>query len=125
MGTPKVNVVETPSQQVLARAVAGVEVADAGGRKITLKKPGVLAQYRLIEILGDSAKNETYVGMCLPLLFVSAIDGEAVFAPLKKSEVEALIQRLDDAGITAVMNGVQKHFGGVRDREADREAIKK
>jgi hypothetical protein len=119
----EVTVNPSPSQQVVAAAQAEVIIPDAKGRKITLRKPGVLAQYRLVEAVGDSASNEVYMRMVLPLIFVSAIDGDPVYPPNKKSEVEAIIQRLDEHGITAVSDGVQQHFGA-RDPEGDKAALK-
>lgn len=115
---------DSPTAQVIAQATAEHTVTDSNGRKVTLKKPGVLAQYRLIEALGDAAKNETYVAMCIPLLYVSAIDGDYVTPLSSKILVETLIQRLSDEGVMAVMNGVRDHFG-VADPEADKAAIKK
>jgi len=115
--------VKTPSEEVVQKAVADVTITDPRGRAITLKKPGVLAQFRLIEALGDTAKNEVYMGMVLPLIFISAIDGEAIFTPTRKSEIEALIQRLDEDGVTAVVTGVQEHFGKTSP-DADKAAIK-
>jgi len=116
---------ETPSQQVIRSATAETTVTDARGRTITLKKPGILAQYRLVEMMGDSASNETYMNMILPVLFVSAIDGEAVLAPNTKREIEALIQRLDEEGIAAVVAGVQEKFGAQVSVEAGKAAVKK
>lgn len=119
----KVTINPTPTDEVIAKAKAEVIITDDKGRSIKLKKPGVLAQYRLIEVLGDSAKNEVYMGMVMPLIFVAEIDGEAVFSPAKKSEVEALIQRLDEEGIAAVMAGVQENFGK-SDPAADQATLK-
>lgn len=118
----KVNIT-TPSEEVVQKALFECTVTDAKGRVITLKKPGVLAQFRLIEALGETAKNEVYMGMVLPLIFIAAIDGDAVLTPTRKSEVEALIQRLDEPGITAVVSGVQEHFGQ-SNPEADKAALK-
>jgi hypothetical protein len=102
-----------------------VQVQDARGRTITLRKPGVLAQYRLVEALGEVAKNVTYVDMIFPLLFVSAIDGKTVPLPAKKSEIEALIQRLDEDGIAAVMLGVQDKFNAPVGAEGNKTAVEK
>ncbi len=126
MAEPKVtiNTESTPSAQLMAQAAAEVEVIDARARIIKLKKPGVLAQYRMIELVGDSAKNEVYMAMVMPLIFVTAIDGDPVYQPAKKSELEALIQRLDEDGIAAVMAGVQENFGK-SDPEKDAAALKK
>lgn len=113
----------TPSQQVVAKATAETVITDGRGRSIRLKKPGVLAQFRLIEVLGDTAKNEVYMSMVLPLIFVTEIDGETIFPPARKSEVEALIQRLDEDGISAVQAAVVQSFGN-SNPEADRAALK-
>lgn len=113
----------TPSQQVVAKATAETVITDGRGRSIRLKKPGVLAQFRLIEVLGDTAKNEVYMAMVMPLLFVTEIDGETIFPPSRKSEVEALIQRLDEDGIGAVQATVMANFGN-SNPEADRAALK-
>lgn len=123
MAKLEIHDTQKPSAEIVAKALAVTEITDERGRVITLKKPGVLAQYRLIEILGDSAKNEVYMGMVLPLIFVSAIDGDAVAMPTNKREVEALIQRLDEEGVAAVVNGVQEHFGQT-DPEKDKAALK-
>lgn len=127
MENPAVTLVEsaTPTAQVLAKANAEITLQDSLGRTIVLRKPGVLAQFRLVEMMGDSAKNETYMGMVLPIIYVVSIDGITVSPPAKKSEVEALIQRLDEHGIRSVMAGVVEHFGGLQDPAAAREALKK
>ncbi len=121
---PKVQLIETPSAQIIAKAAAEVTVTDAKGRVITLKKPGVLSQYRIVEVAADSAKNEVYMRMIMPLIYVTDIDGEAVYQPINKLQLEALIQRLDEHGVNAVMDGVLKNFGQA-DSEADKSSIKK
>lgn len=118
-----IKVTLSPSEELVAKAAAEQMVEDSTGRVITLRKPGVLAQYRLVEMLGDAAKNQVYMGMCLPLLYVTGINDDKLPALASKRELEALIQRLDEAGIEAVMKGVQDHFG-VQDPEADKAALK-
>lgn len=113
-----------PTQEVLAKANEETTVVDATGRTIKIKKPGVLAQYRLIEALGDSAQNQTYMAMVLPLIYVTAVDDLAVLQPKTKLQVEALIQMLDEAGIEAVMRHVQETFGAT-DPEQDKAELKK
>jgi hypothetical protein len=111
-----------PSQQVVAKAMQTVIVSDSAGRKLTLRKPGVLSQYRLIEVIGES--NERYINMVLPIIFLAEIDGDPVGIPTKKSEVEALLQRLDDHGIKALTDGLVEHFVPATP-EADKIAVKK
>jgi hypothetical protein len=106
-----VNNIETGAELAPTPAVAQpVKVTDARGREITLRKPPVLAQFRFVEALGKSAENQSYLAMTMPLIFIGAIDGVAVPTPNTKGEVEALIQRLDEEGLEALMTGVQEHF---------------
>ena len=112
-----------PSDEVIQQAIKPIVVTDSSGRNITLQKPGVLAQYRLIEMLGDSSTNQTFMGMVLPLIYVTAIDDEPLPRFTKRSEMDALIQRLDEHGINAVMEGVAKNFGAP-DPEKDKAALK-
>jgi hypothetical protein len=122
MSEPTVTI--KPTQEILTKANEETSVIDDTGRVIKIKKPGVLAQYRLIEALGDSAQNQTYMGMVLPLIYVTAIDDLAVHQPKSKMQVEALIQQLDEAGIEAVMRHVQETFGK-SDPEQDKAQLKK
>jgi hypothetical protein len=114
---------ESPSAAVMKSANAEHVVFDSRGRAITLKKPGVLAQFKIVEILGDTASNQTFMGMVFPTLYVAAIDGDPVSRPTKRAELDALIQRLDEEGIEAIMKGVPEHFGAP-DPEKDAAAVK-
>ena len=100
-----------------------VKVKTASGREITLRRPPVLAQLRLVDAIGDSAANRVYLGMCIPLIYVAQIDGEDVKAPTSKVQVEALFQRLDEDGLAAVSKGVEDHFK--RDEAAEVASAKK
>jgi hypothetical protein len=120
----KVTLKESPTQQVLAKANEETSITDARGRVIKLKKPGVLAQYRLIEALGDAAKNQVYTSMVLPLIYVTEIDGLAVYQPKTKMEIEALIQLLDEDGVDSVSQHVVATFGN-SSPDADKAALKK
>lgn len=101
---------DTPSTAIVKQAAARVVVESANGHSIALQKPGVLAQFRLVKILGKSAENTVYVQMVLPLTYVVEIDGVPVGQPNSEREIEALITRLDEDGVSAVMMGVQEHF---------------
>jgi len=115
---------ETPTDQVLAKAAASVWVTDSSGRVIVLKKPGILAQYRIVEVAGDSAKNDVYMRMILPLIYVTEIDGDPISQPANKLQLEALIQRLDEHGVEAVLAGAVANFGE-SNPDADKAAVKK
>jgi hypothetical protein len=115
---------QTPSAHAVAKAATTFVVVDAAGRKITLKKPDVLVQYDLIEALEETAKNEVYIAMVLPLLYITQIDGEHELPLTNKLRIRAMIQRLGEDGINTVMRGVQEHFGGAS-VDGDKAAIKK
>lgn len=115
----------SPTAQAVQKANEEFVITDERGRKITLKKPGVLAQFRLIEALGgEAAANQTYVNMVLPLLYVAQIDENVIHQPTSKLQVEALIQNLDEEGISAVHRNVFEKFGK-RDLDAEKATIKK
>jgi hypothetical protein len=115
----------TPTEQLLAKAAMTVSKKDSTGRVIVLKKPGVLAQYRIVEVCGDSASNAAYMNMILPLIFVAELGGQPRTQPANKLQLEALIQELDEHGIDAVMAAVEEHWGKQSDPEAEKAAIKK
>ena len=59
---------------------------------------------------GDTAQNQVYMAMALPLFWVTAIDGENVHPPQSKRELEALIQRVEEEGISAIVEGITEKF---------------
>ncbi|AIU29355.1 hypothetical protein LV28_24770 [Pandoraea pnomenusa] len=113
---------DTPSEQIVKAAMAEVTVHDVAGRPIMLRKPGALAQFRLMEAVGGT--NPGYIAMCMPLIYVASVAGVPVSAIRTKAEVEALVQNLDEDGLIAVSEGVEKHFPPA-DPEKDRTALKK
>lgn len=115
---------ESPSEQLIAKAIEEFATQDARGRVFKLRKPGLLQQFRLVEVIGESAKNEVYLNMCRPLIFIASIDGDPITQPLNKLELEGLITRVGDEGLDAVFQGIVKHFG-VSDPAADKAALKK
>ncbi|HDR9003054.1 hypothetical protein [Burkholderia vietnamiensis] len=115
---------ETPSQQLIKKADASVTIDTPNGLQVTLRKPGVLSQFRLVKMLGEAAKNQVYVGMVLPITYITGIDGKPVNYPNNEREIEALITRLDEDGVTAVMQAVDEHFGAQSKPEEIREEVK-
>jgi len=110
----------TPSQEIVAKAATEVDVTDERGRTLTLKKPGLLAQFRITEAMGpEAAENNAYRAMCMPLLWVVAIDGDRINPPSTKAEIEALIQRVEGDGFVAIQEGIGKHFSGVSQQSVE------
>ncbi len=115
-----------PEAMMTAATMAEVEVTDKLGRMIKMRDPGPLAQYHIVEVVGsERAKNEVWMGMVMPILFVTEIGGEPAFFPQSYGELEATITRLGHDGLTAVMTEFQKTWGGKEAVEKDRDAIKK
>lgn len=115
--------IETPSEKIINESNQAIKILDARGRAIVLKKPNVLDQFRIVEIVGpETAKNEVYMAMIMPILYVDSIDGiSAIFGT--KGELEALISRLGEDGISTVFHGVKDNFS--KEEQAGKEEIKK
>jgi hypothetical protein len=107
MRAPRVTIEKpgvTPTQELIANA-AKDELLKGDGITILVRKPGPLAQFRLIAAVGaELAANQTYMQMINPLIYISQINGEDVMPPMSNLEVEALITRLDDEGLGLVMS---------------------
>lgn len=121
---PKFEIIEDNKLEVSQNKNKTVTITDSLGRIILLKKPSVLDQYRLVEILGaELSANQVYMGMVIPLLFVQSIDNIPVIFS-KKTELEALIKRLDEEGIDSVVKAVNENFIA-QNGEEEKEKIKK
>ncbi|SDR37657.1 hypothetical protein SAMN05443245_5250 [Paraburkholderia fungorum] len=114
----------TPTQEVLRATSEEFSVTDSLGRVIVLKKPGVLAQFDLIEALGDLAKNDVYRVMCIPAIYVMSIDGAFAPPPSNKTQMRALIARLGEEGFEAINKGIRERFPQEAESEGD-EVVKK
>lgn len=114
----------TPSEQVLSKAAQTFETKDSEGRTLVIKKPGILAQFNIVEVAGDAAKNDVWMNMVLPVIYLSELAGEAVIPPKNRLQLNGLLQRLDEHGLNALGKAVQEHFGN-SDPEKGKAAIKK
>lgn len=120
----------TPTEQMLAAASAETVATDTRGRKFTLRRPGILTSFKLVEIAGDArAKNEVWMGMMTPFMFLAQIEDpgeppELIFFPKVWEEMEALMTRLGDEGYTAIAQEVATKFQ-VMTPETAMAAVKK
>lgn len=101
-----------------------IVVQDARGRSIGIGKPPFDAQFDLVEALGTSADNKTYLGMVSLLSWVKSIDGDPVSLPTTKLQIKALLKRLDEDGYTAVALGIAENFVSSVDEDALQAAVK-
>lgn len=103
---------DTPSEAVVKSAAEIKFVTDARGRKIGVQKPRALLRYRLLKILGaESAKNEPLLGNAMLAFLVSDINGDKLPPINSERQLEAMIDRLDDDGLAAVVECLATQFG--------------
>jgi hypothetical protein len=73
------------------------EVVDKAGRRIKLRRVGVLETLRLFKALGpELSENNAYITVAATAASVSEIDGVPVPFPVSEGAVEALISRIGD-----------------------------
>ncbi|WP_298286588.1 hypothetical protein [Acidocella sp.] len=76
---------------------------DRRGRRIELRRIGVVEQLRLFKCLGpELAENRAYFGLARLAAMVSAIDDVPVPFPVSEAGLEAILERLDEDGVEAV-----------------------
>lgn len=100
----------TPSEQMVKNAIQAETIPLGDGRTISVRKPGVLAQFQLVEALGpELGMNTAYVQMVTPITYLGGIDsgdGEGVTpvaTPKTKLQIEGLIAQLGEAGMDALL----------------------
>ena len=92
----------TPSGRIVAAAMREVEVVDALGRRLCVRRPGALDRLRLFKAAGPVlAGNERWLGLAMLAFSVTAIDDVPVPQPGSEAALEALVERLGDAGTAA------------------------
>lgn len=98
---------ETPTARIVAEAWAPLTVVDAEGRRIEFRRPGALDRLRLFKALGPGLSgNDRYVAYAMLAYCVTAIDNVPTPLLANETQVEGLVQRLGDAGLVAVGEGV-------------------
>lgn len=112
MATVKLHKAATPTDQVLEEANRTFSVTDARGRVIGFRRLKMSDQRRILKALSnESASKEKYLGMIMLAACVISIDGEEIRFPANELQFDALIDRLETDGFTAIATGVQKEFG--------------
>lgn len=96
-------------------------VTDAKGRVLKVVEPDILAESRLMRMVGpEAALNPAYMRLyVMPAASVVEIDGEEMPFPMSQREVDAAIKRLDHDGINAVI----KYQAAKREAE-EKDAVK-
>jgi hypothetical protein len=104
-----------PSQRIIAEAAREFDVTDETGRVLRIRRPGALDRLRLFKAVGPTlSTNERYVGYAMLAMCVTIIDGVPQPAPANEGQLEALVQRLGDAGMVAIGRGLASANSGNR-----------
>ena len=112
--------VASPSARIVAEAAAMSSVTDGLGRVLEFRRAGALDRLRLFKAVGAGlAHNDRYLGYAMLAMCVSSIDGVPVPQPVNEGQVEMLVQRLGDAGMVAVGQGLADAASGNRVARAD------
>jgi hypothetical protein len=101
---------DSPAARLVAAASQPVDVVDAAGRTITLRKPAPLARLDFAKAAGGAEINQLYLAEVMHLPYVAAIDGAIVVTPASEGELRALYARLGDDGNEAAQLAVLEHF---------------
>ncbi len=93
----------TPTQSLIAAAQEIHDVTDANGRTLTIRRLNALDRLRLFKAVGPTlGYNDRYLGLASLAFAIVAIDGIPCPQPANEPQVEALIERLGDAGVHAI-----------------------
>jgi hypothetical protein len=105
-------------------AAPPVEVTDARGRRIRIRKINALDRMRVFSAVGpDNATNGPFMGYALLAASVIGIDGSVESLPRTLAQIETMVERLSDFGLEAVATGHAEHFAD--GESGDPAAIKK
>ncbi len=110
MTTATLHDVTKPTDQILAKATAEVKVKDAQGRTFTLRKPGFLAQFDLVEVCGASADIDRYFSMVLPVIYIVAIDNEPIVQPSNKTQLRGLVTRIGEDAFNVITRAINENY---------------
>lgn len=92
-----------PASRIVATAEAAPTITDSQGRRITLRRIGALEKLRLFKAVGPQlAQNEPYLAIALLACAVAAIDDVPLPTPANEAQIEMVVQRLGEAGLSAV-----------------------
>jgi hypothetical protein len=99
---------ETPSARLIAAAQAAPTVTDGRGRVLSLRRLNALDKLRLFKAAGPVlSQNQPWLGMAVLACSVAAIDDVPVPAPATEGQVEALVFRLGDDGLSVIASALE------------------
>jgi hypothetical protein len=98
----------TPTDIIVAAAAASKIITDADGRRLTIRRMSALDKLRLFKAAGPVlAQNQPWLGMAMLACSVAAIDDIPIPSPANELQIEGLVSRLNDTGISAVADALR------------------
>ncbi len=98
----------TPSQQIIAAALVDEDITDALGRVLTVRRTTKLEVRRFTRACGPASDIERWYGEAMLAVQVRAIDGAPVLFPMSADQADQLVAKLDNDGLIAVAEWVQR-----------------
>lgn len=98
----------TPSATVTRSRATEWNVVDSLGRRLSLRSLNALDKLRLFKAAGSElAQNPPWLGMAILASSVVAVDDIPVPPPATEQQIESLVSRLGDAGLSAVSDALE------------------
>lgn len=98
----------TPSATVTRSRATEWSVVDSLGRRLSLRSLNALDKLRLFKAAGpELAQNPPWLGMAMLASSVVALDDIPVPPPSNEQQIESLVARLGDAGLSAVSDALE------------------
>lgn len=97
----------TPSQSIIHEAAKRITVTDSKGRSLVLRRLTALDTLRLFKAAGpELSRNEAWLAMAGLAFSVDEINGIPIPTPTNEAQVEAIVERLGDEGLTAAASAL-------------------
>lgn len=97
-----------PSQTIIREAAKTFTATDRKGRRLVLRRLTPLDTLRLFKAAGPVlAQNEPWLSLAGLAFSVLEIDGVPVPPPVTEAQIESLIDRLGDEGLTSIADVVK------------------
>jgi len=91
------------SKSILRSAHQTLRVADGRGRALAFRRPTALDTLRLFKVAGPVlAQNQPWLAMASLAFAVEEIDGIPVPSAVNESQIELLVDRLGEDGLSAI-----------------------
>ncbi len=93
----------SPSEQIISAAAEVRAIVDCNGRTLSIRRLRALDTLRLFKAAGPAlAENQPWMSMASLAMSLTEIDGVPVPPPSSERQIEAIIERLGDAGVNAI-----------------------